>query len=178
MNWFVLFVRSGSEERVAALLKGSLDTDVYLPFVPKKAYPRIEKGTVIKQMKLCFPGYIFVQSDNGVVELIRDVCPMVSLIKEAYHFLTYGADKQDMAMRGHEKAHMMQLMNADFCMDGSLGFLVGDRVQIISGPLVGLESRIKKVNKNKRTAVVELLLMGQARETTLMLEFMEKVQNI
>ena len=175
MNWFVLYVRTGSEKRVTAQLKGGIDTDVYLPFVPTKAYPRIVKGQAIKEMKLCFPGYVFVQTENSAVELGRDVYPVVSLIKDAYRFLTYGGDRQDMAMREHEKAYMLRLMNEDFCMDASSGLLVGDRVKITSGPLVGLESRIKKVNKNKRTVVVDLSLMGQVRETTLMLEFVEKV---
>jgi transcriptional antiterminator NusG len=51
---------------------------------------------------------------------------------------------------------------------------VGDTIRITSGALMGFESRIKKINRHKREAVVELQIMGAKREVSLMLEILVK----
>ena len=45
-------------------------------------------------------------------------------------------------------------------------FNADDKVVITSGPLMGMERNIKKVNRAKRQAVVELVFMGEKREIT------------
>ena len=47
--------------------------------------------------------------------------------------------------------------------------------RITSGPLVGMESRIKKINRHKREALVEMEVMGAVREVRVMLEVVGKV---
>jgi transcriptional antiterminator NusG len=66
------------------------------------------------------------------------------------------------------------LFDEDFCIKGSGGFVVGDMVQVTSGALMGMESRIKKINRHNREAVVEMRIMGAVREVSLMLEIVEK----
>jgi transcriptional antiterminator NusG len=57
-----------------------------------------------------------------------------------------------------------------------VGFCEGDKVRVTSGALVGLESLIKKVNRHKREAIVEMEMMGDVRRVKLMLEVVEKMK--
>ena len=53
-------------------------------------------------------------------------------------------------------------MNTEYCMDASVGFMEGDFVKVISGALEGIESKIIKINKQKRTAIIEADMFGTA----------------
>jgi transcription antitermination factor NusG len=50
----------------------------------------------------------------------------------------------------------------------------GITIRITSGALTGFESRIKKINRHRREAVVEMQIMDAVREVSLMLEVVEK----
>ena len=175
VNWFVLYVRAASEERVLERLKKRLNSDAYIPFIPRKVYPYIKKGRVIKkEIKTCFPGYVFIRSSRHVDDSINELLDSIYGISEAYYFLCYGKEKLNMALREDESVHVEQLMNAEFCIDSSIGFMEGDCVKIVSGPLKGIESQIVKINKQKRTAVIEVDMFGGKRQITLMLELVER----
>ena len=49
-----------------------------------------------------------------------------------------------------------------------------DEVQVIEGPLLGFEGKIKKINLHKRTATILLDMCGREVETILGIEFIEK----
>jgi transcriptional antiterminator NusG len=67
------------------------------------------------------------------------------------------------------------MFDSNFCIRGSVGFVEGDVIRITSCALVGMESWIKKINRHKRKAVVEIEIMGNVREVKLMLEVVEKM---
>ena len=177
-NWVVLFAPTGSEEKLVSKLKQKLNANVYLPFVPYKETPRSRKGVFTKERKVLFPGYIFVQTeiDAGSIagNLYHDI-RISGAQRDIYKILHYGDNKKDVALREHERQEWMQFFGEDFTVEGSVGFIEGDAVRITSGSLMGMESRIKKINRHKREAVIELDIMGAKREVCLMLEIVEKV---
>jgi transcriptional antiterminator NusG len=95
-------------------------------------------------------------------------------MKCVYSLLHYGDNKKDVAVREEERSYWERLFDADFCVVGSVGFIEGDTIQITSGSLIGLEGQIKKINRHKREAIVEMEIVGARREVTLMLEIIEK----
>jgi transcriptional antiterminator NusG len=82
------------------------------------------------------------------------------------------------AVREKERLYWERLFDADFCIAGSVGVAEGDTIRITSGPLVGMESRIKKIDRHKREAVVEMEVMGAARDVRVMLEVVEKARAV
>jgi len=98
----------------------------------------------------------------------------IEVNKHLYSILHYGDDKKDVVVREGEQLHWQRLFDADFCIKGSVGVIEGDTTRITSGALMGLEGRIKKINRHKREAVVEMQMMGTARDVVLMLEIVEK----
>ena len=151
--WYVLRVRLGGEERVRNALEVRLDANLHLPFIPTKKYPfrlkKEEKQQEIKpQDQICFPGYVFVRSQVEQYAFIRKVAPTLNYIKEAHFFAYYGSDNRDIAMRPHERSRIDALMDRSFNIGVSKGFVEGDRIIVIEGPLVGLEGMILRLDRH------------------------------
>ncbi|MCD8120111.1 MAG: KOW motif-containing protein [Lachnospiraceae bacterium] len=58
----------------------------------------------------------------------------------------------------------------------SVGVMENDRVKIISGPMKGMEGCIRKVNRHKRLAKIEVNMFGGLMEATVGVEVVRKVQ--
>ena len=166
---------------MAGVLKDKLNADEYLPFLPIKETPHRSHGVISKKRKLLFPGYVFIKTgiETGSIaeKLKSDLTNATGKWHEdIYSILHYGDNKNDVAIRQKERLYWERLFDSDFCITGSEGFIEGDTIRITSGPLVGMESRIKKINRHKREAVVEMEMMGGVREVRVMLEVVERTK--
>ena len=176
-NWFVLFVRAGSEVKLTSTLRGSLNATDYFPFLPLRVVSYRKKKVVYRVRRLLFPGYIFVQTQIEPVLIADSFRLVLEGIKEKkiYSILHYGNDKNDVVVREEERLHWERLFNEEFCIEESIGFAERDVIRVTSGPLIGLEGKIKRVNRHKREATVEMHMMGAIHEVSLMLEITEKI---
>jgi len=180
-NWVILFVRTGSEEKLAGVLGEKLNAGEYQPFLPVKETPSRSKGVIRKERRLLFPGYVFIQMEietGSIAEKLESDLTNTTgkWHEDIYSILHYGNDKNDVAIRQKERQYWERLFDSDFCVSSSVGVIEGDIIRITSGPLVGMESRIKKINRHKREAVVEMEVMGSVREVRVMLEVVEKTK--
>jgi transcription antitermination factor NusG len=124
---------------------------------------------------LCFPGYVFINSPKNDNETIVKLRKAIQGINEAYFYLCYDkANKNDMALHEVERGSLQSLMDENYCVGASVGYMEGDRVKVASGALMGAESQILKVKKLKRRAVIEVEMFGSKIQITLPLEILEK----
>lgn len=175
-DWYILFVRSQSEEKIVRAIKERLDIADAQPFVPMSAKMFSRKNEAPntkriweKEARICFPGYVFIDTRKDAAEFSREIAPVVKRIDGVYKFLDYG-DKGHAMVSKNERLLLESLMDGDKFIDTSKGVWENGRIKITEGPLVGLEKYIKKVNANKRTALVEFELMGEAKLVTVVLE--------
>ena len=98
--------------------------------------------------------------------------PKLYGISDVYRFLCYG-NRHNIAMKDEEKLALQSLLGLKHCMDVSTGFKEGDSIKIIAGALVGLESKIIRINKKQRYAVVGMELFGSVVETTVGFKYIE-----
>lgn len=63
----------------------------------------------------------------------------------------------------------------DQVVELSTGIIENDKVRIQSGPLVGMEGFIKKIDRHKRRAVLEIEMYGRVVEMKVGVEIVEKV---
>lgn len=99
----------------------------------------------------------------------------MSVINErAKLYLKYG-NSDDIAVREEEQAALLRFCNDDHCIESSIGFIEGDRFYIESGPMVGMESVIKEINRKKIEASFELEFMGNITRFTVGLELLRKI---
>lgn len=175
-NWYVLFVKNGSEYYVRDVLNHQLDTTRYISFIPTKHYPHISAGKTQKVVKQFFPGgYVFISSENDPICVIKDLRPVIYNIKNIYRLLNYGENKNHIVMHPEERDCIKQLLNHDFNADCSYGFIEGDKVRVTEGAMTGMENRIVSINKRKKTVKIKSIMFGAIREVILMLDMIEKI---
>lgn len=173
MYWYVLFVRTGQEQRVERLLKVQLDTDVFMPFIPLNERLFKKSGIVKREIKPLFPSYVFIESDISNQEFSYSISKIIRSSNDIVRILKYS--DTEISMRDSEKQALMKLYNGYHCIELSKGIIVGDRIHITDGPLIGCESMVKRVNRHKREAWIELEFMGEKRLLNVSLEILDKI---
>ncbi|WP_027631046.1 antiterminator LoaP [Ruminiclostridium cellobioparum] len=175
MYWYILFVRTGRELKVEQFLRERLDSDIFNPFVPLQQFLFKTKGIVKKELKPLFPSYVFIESEIPGQEFIKRTKTLLCVSRDIVHILRYS--DTEIAMRESEKQLLLSLCNDDRCIESSNGISEGNRIHILDGPLKGWESNVKKVNRHKRQAWVEIELMGSIRLVSVALEIVEKIKD-
>ena len=173
VNWYVLFARTGAEEKLVEQLKYEFGEEFYFPFVPKKVATYRRKGIKSEFEQICFPGYVFIESDKPPEDVLSDAGNIIYRQKDAYRFLSYG-DKTDIVMRDDERVMLSKIFGADRSIDISKGFKEGDKVKVVSGALLNFEGIIKRINVSRKEAVIEVPMFGSITYVTVGLEIVEK----
>jgi DNA-binding Xre family transcriptional regulator/transcription antitermination factor NusG len=173
-NWFVLFVRTGEEKNVVRRVQRKLDADKYNVFVPTKdrRFRSGGKDTVSKVIWLS--GYVFIAALVDEAELIEAISPLVFIDPKIIKVLTNGSPTDGFMLTAHDKAIMTALLDADFNIPALEAVFVGDKVKITDGVLNGLDGRVTRVNKHRRSALLEVNLFGGVIKCEVMLEILAK----
>lgn len=62
-----------------------------------------------------------------------------------------------------EQAFLSEMLDSDYCIRCSLGYIVDGQVVVEKGPLQGKEKYIKKIDRHRRIANILLPFMGEDR---------------
>ncbi len=73
----MFFVQTGREHKVEQFLKEQLDSEIFLPFVPLQEILFKKDGTVKKELKPLFQGYVFVESELNSQEFIKNISTLI-----------------------------------------------------------------------------------------------------
>ena len=74
-----------------------------------------------------------------------------------------------------EVALLMKLGNEEQEVEMSTGIIEGDKVRIYEGPLQGMEGLIKKIDRHKRMAYLEVEMFGRTVEMKVGLEIVSRI---
>jgi transcriptional antiterminator NusG len=174
MYWYVLFVRTGRERNVEQLLKERLNTNLFSPFVPLYEKYFKNSGILKKESKTLFPSYVFIESKVSNQDFLKSISTLIYSSSDIVRILKYG--DAEFAMRESEKGMLLSLCDKNHCIEPSSGIIVGDRIHILDGPLKGWESIVRKVNRHKRQAWIEIEFMGNMRLVIVALEIVDKIK--
>jgi len=173
-NWFILHVIDGTETKVAGIIKNKLNASEYVPFLPSKEIIFRRAGISKIEKKLIFPGYVFVKTNREADRILDELRWLLFSIKQVNSVLHYGGDKKDVAIRDDEVSVLERLFDKDHCITGSTGVIENGGLRILSGPLAGLEESVRKINRNRHEAVIELALMDKTMRISLLLNITSK----
>ena len=67
-----------------------------------------------------------------------------------------------------------QAQHGKWLMDFSEGYLQGDKIIVTEGPLQGMESHIRRIDRHKRLAWLTIDVLGEPREIAVGLEIIRK----
>ena len=151
-----------------------MDKEESIAFVPQIELIFKNSEFIRKQLKPMFPGYVFTESIVDEIEFITYISKIVRFSKCIFYIL--GKDDLNyMKLSEDEKDFLLGFCGDEFIVEDSIGFIEGDKIFVTSGPLKGRESVIKKIDRHKRRAEIELEFMGDLRRVNVALEIIEKV---
>lgn len=173
MYWYVVFVKTGKERKIEQYLGKELNTEACIPFIPLQEILFRRSGVEKKEVRNLFPGYVFIETVLPSQEFMKVINPLVYKLSDIISLLKYS--DSEIAMKESERQMLLKLCNNDHCIETSYGIIEGDKIYISDGPLKGMESVVKKVNRHKREALIEMEIMGDVRLVSVALEVVDKV---
>lgn len=137
-------------------------------FIPYYEEKKKQNGTWNTLQKVLFPGYIFMITED-VEKLffhLKTIEGMTKLI---------GTGQNIIPLKDEEIAFLQRFGGEDQIVSMSEGIIEGTQVIITSGPLMGMEGLIKKIDRHKRKAWLDLELFGRMQQVEVGLEITRKV---
>lgn len=180
--WYVLFVKANTERRVICEINQfanalSIQNKVEPFILESEQYYRNKKYQKLGnkyQKRPLFPGYVFIEtdiSDERFLELFSSyIYKSESIIK-----ILLTNNKNKLAISDKEKTRLEYWCLGHRCITHSEGYVEGENIVITSGPLVGKEAVIKRINRHNRCAYVELEFMGVKQLIKVALELVKKL---
>ena len=170
-NWYVLYVIGGKEKKICDFLEKEEDWEVFTPY--KEVVHKV-KGERVIVNKLLFPSYVFIETtlipSDFRQRLLKKRQQIQGILKE----LKY--EDNISALTEKEQAYLSRLMNDDKVVSLSKGEIIDGQVIIVEGPLMGYESSIKKIDRHKRRAILEVEINGNIMEVNVSLEIVKKIE--
>lgn len=169
--WYVIWVESGKEHKVRGMIESQVPSGTYDRIViPEKRIQKKFKGEWQEVQSVLFPGYLFV-----VAEDITEFAAALVAVPEFTKMLK--ADNEIVPIYPEEEAVLTRLVDQDEIVKMSEGMIENDRVIIFDGPLKGMEGTIKRINRHKRIAVLQIELFERVIQVMVGLEIVEKRQS-
>ena len=161
MRTYVMQVATGRERQTVQLLERVLGgaTRAEL-FVPRYRYRKKIKGAWELVDELLTPGYVYIKTSmldiNDLAERIKQVPAFARVLAQNGKIIPLSADEE-------RWLRVLTGTGSEHVVEPSYGFVEGDRVVITDGPLVGFETKIRKIDRHKRLAYVEVPLLGRTK---------------
>ena len=161
--YYVIQVKTGKEQQaIDDILKNKpKDDSSFDVFAPYRKIIKKYKGGIEKEViERCFPGYIFVET-NDVKQLFKQLYFTPGFQK----LLGREADTDNFVPLDKDEARMIDVLysknNNRITEISNIEVKVGQTIKVLDGPLMGLETQIKKVNLHKRKVTIEFTICGR-----------------
>ncbi len=168
-NWYVIQVTTNNENNICQRIKSLVDNNLYIDcFVPLAERFYKTDGVYKKITRPLFPGYIFMISDNidEVFQQLKKVPYFTKILHQDYFFVP---------VEDYEIQSFISFLDEEKTVTMSVGYIEGTRIYVQKGPLKGQEGRIRKIDRHKRIADVEISFMGRTTTVNMPLEIISKI---
>ena len=172
-NWFVFFVKTGSEYAACEFMNKLFNKDESTAFIPQVELIYKNSRLIRKELKPMFPGYVFADSALDERTFITNAYKLVRFSKCIFSLLG-GKNIGCIKLGENEKKFLLSFYDDGYVTEESKGFIIGDKIFVTSGPLKGRESMIKKIDRHKRRAEIETIFLGENRRISVSLEIISK----
>ena len=168
--WYAIWTATGSERKLCSWIKDYVPDSLYEDcFVPLIEQNRKVKGEWKTTKKPLFPGYLFIKTDE------QDIRKIAQKIKRSELFAVILSTDGEFTPVSDEEIYVIDCAYRNSGVLGSsIGMIEGDKITILSGPLIGMDGSIKKINRHKRTATIELNMFGRTSRINIGLEIISK----
>lgn len=168
--WYVMQVRTGTEENIrqqcCRKMPDTVLEDCFIPYYEEKKQIR---GEWKIQKKILFPGYVFVVTGQ-LEELYESLKSVIGLTK------LIGSGQDIVPLTEEEQYFLIEFMGENRLVELSEGVIENSKVHVFAGPLMGKEGYIRKIDRHKRKAWLELEMFGRIQKIEVGLEILAKTQ--
>ena len=159
--YYVVQVKTGKEQQaIEDILMNKPDDPSFDVFAPHRKSIRKYKGVEKEVIERCFPGYVFVETDNvkGLFEQLYWTPGFTKLLGRE-------ADTNNFVPLNKDESRMIDILyarNNDRITEiSNIEVREGEMIRVLDGPLAGLETQIIKVNLHKRKVTVAHTFCGR-----------------
>ncbi|MCF7927569.1 MAG: antiterminator LoaP [Spirochaetales bacterium] len=172
MNFYVVQVKSRNEDKFLKMIAYN-NPELRLKFFwPRRSLTIWKQGKPKETLKPIFPGYLFLETE----EVSADIYWLLKRMPDFYRFLKSNYDI--VPLEGDDKRLVLHFQSyGEIAEKSQVVFDENQRIQVLDGPLKGLEGRIVKVDKRKKRAKVKLSLYDDAFLIDFGFEDMEAMKN-
>lgn len=169
MRIYAIQVASGQEAKVEELIQRFVDESMVGEiFVPRFETMRRWKGEWHKRVERLSPGYLFVETYDAekLALQLRRVPAFTKLL---------GNNEAFIPLNDEEVAWLNAFTGNDRrVVEMSEGIVEGSKVIVLRGPLMGHEAEIKRIDRHRRMAELEIRMLGRVKTIRLGLEIVSK----
>lgn len=170
-NWYAVQVRTGREKSVLLQSERMIDGTILKEcFIPHCECMKRYYGKWHKEEHVLFPGYVFFVTEK-VEELFRELKKLPEFTK------ILGDGMEFIPLKQKERIFLQELGDKEHLIKMSEGYIVGDKVIIISGPMKEIEGEIIYIDRHKRLAIVRLEMFGRQMNVKMGVEIVAKMKN-
>ena len=175
--YYVIQVKTGKEQKaIEDILKNKPDDASFDVFAPYRKTLRKYKGVMKEVTERCFPGYVFVET-NDAKRLFFELYWIPGFTK----LLGREADTYNFVPLDKDESRMIDILysvnNNRITEISNIEVKEGQTIKVLDGPLMGLETQIKKVNLHKRTVTVEFMMCGRLVESQIGINIITDIIN-
>lgn len=169
MATYVMQVVGGKERHLRDLVKNLLGDIIDECYVPVRVTPQHRDGQWVGVRETLFPGYLFVETYD-----IQQVSERLARVP-AFTRLLGKSDERIIPLNENEVTWLTALMEPlSKVVEMSVGVIEGDRVVVTDGPLKGREALIRRVDRHKRLAFLDMRMFGRVKTIKVGLEIVRK----
>ena len=159
--YYVIQVKTGKEQTaIEDILKNKPDEESFDVFAPFRKAIRKFHGVEKEVIERCFPGYVFVETDN-----VQQLFKQLYFTPGFTRLLGREADTENFVPLDKDESRMVDILysrnNNRITEISNIEVREGEMIRVLDGPLAGLETQIKKVDLHKRTVTVEYMMCGR-----------------
>ena len=128
--------------------------EVFVPLIEMERRVRGNDELVTKAM---FPGYLFFDTEDAdsLFYRLKKISGLTKILRTDEEFSPISDEEADIIKQLGGDEHKVIL---------STGFKEGNRVVITEGPLADFTGKVVHIDRRKRTAVIEVTLLGEPRQ--------------
>ena len=179
MEYFALQVWTREEEKYLKLASNYLDIELpgwrnWARFLwPRRKLSIRRRGKTREELAPIFPSYLFIETDDIPPE-------MYWTLKRTGGFIRFLKSNQNIEpLHGEERKLLLHFLHFGEVVEKSrVTFDKNSRIQVIDGPMKGMEGYVVKVDKRKKRAKIRLSFYEDSFLIDFGFEFLEKVQDV
>lgn len=157
MDWYVVYALEKDTHGILDFFDRQKDIDAFIPQVEKFMNRKGVKGYETFPM---FPNSIFLKTSLATSTIERKMRSWRKDISAMVTCLSYD-DMETTLLEPSAQEYLEGVLDENFTMRHSMGIIKDDQLIIVDGPLVGKEKLVKKIDRHKRLAFLDVDLMGK-----------------